>query len=199
MFWTLLLACPAAAPGLEERGPPEEVVDDALEAWRCAQTQGIEARERITVVDFSRPSNAVRLWVIDPDDGEVVLSSVVAHGENSGGRRATSFSNIEGSHQSSLGLYGAAEIYTGRFGYSMRLDGLEEGLNDQARERAIVVHPALNVSRWWVGTTLGCFGLAPTESRAIIDASTEGLWLAWHPEWRDRTHLLCERVSVSRR
>ena len=99
-------------------------------------------RDVLTLIDFSKPSTEKRLYVFDMKHRRMLYSSVVSHGKNSGGNYATSFSNEYGSYKSSLGFYLTASTYQGRNGYSLILDGLEKGINDRARERAIVVHGA---------------------------------------------------------
>ena len=104
--------------------------------YRIAQRK----KEILTLIDFSKPSTEKRLYVFDMKEKKMLFSSVVAHGKNSGGVYATSFSNEYGSYKSSLGFYLTASTYQGKNGYSLILDGLEKGINDRARERAIVVH-----------------------------------------------------------
>ena len=99
-------------------------------------------REVLTLIDFSRPSTAKRLFVFDMRERKVLFSSVVSHGKNSGDNYATSFSNAYGSYKSSLGFYLTESTYQGKNGYSLILNGLEKGINDRARERAIVMHGA---------------------------------------------------------
>ena len=96
----------------------------------------------LTLIDFSRPSTAKRLFVFDMRERKVLFSSVVSHGKNSGDNYATSFSNEYGSYKSSLGFYLTESTYQGKNGYSLILNGLEKGINDRARERAIVMHGA---------------------------------------------------------
>ena len=99
-------------------------------------------RDVLTLIDFSRPSTEKRLFVFDMKQHRLLFSSVVSHGKNSGGVYATSFSNEYGSYKSSLGFYLTETTYQGKNGYSLILNGLERGINDRARERAIVMHGA---------------------------------------------------------
>lgn len=123
-------------------------------------------RDVLTLIDFSKPSTEKRLYVFDMKHRRMLYSSVVSHGKNSGGNYATSFSNEYGSYKSSLGFYLTASTYQGRSGYSLILDGLEKGINDRARERAIVVHGAsyadpIRGQSWrTVGTELRMSGTA---------------------------------------
>jgi hypothetical protein len=116
----------------------------------------------ITLIDFRLPSTNKRLWVIDLKKREVLIHSVVAHGRNSGNLMAEKFSNTPESYQSSLGFYKTANIYQGKHGVSLRLDGLQKGLNDKAMERAIVIHGADYATEEFaqqngrLGRSLGC-------------------------------------------
>lgn len=137
-------------------------------------------REVLTLIDFSRPSTAKRLFVFDMRERKVLFSSVVSHGKNSGDNYATSFSNEYGSYKSSLGFYLTESTYQGKNGYSLILNGLEKGINDRARERAIVMHGAAYadpsvVSRGGrLGRSFGCPAVPQKLSRPIIDAIKGG-------------------------
>src|SRR5690606_26867910 len=145
----LCAAAPAAAQDLllrMEKSAPTldpEVLELALEATDCAVAAGAAERPaRLVVIDYTRPSTQRRLWLFDLRKGTVIKHDYVAHGRGSGGNVPTRFSNVEGSYQSSIGLLAGAETYQGENGYSLRLDGLEPGVNDRARERALVMHGA---------------------------------------------------------
>lgn len=101
----------------------------------------------LSVVDLTLPSTEKRMWVIDLAANKVLFNTLVAHGRGSGETIAQTFSNIPSSNQSSVGFYTTAEVYTGKHGRSLRLDGLDAGLNNNARDRAIVVHGAEYVSQ----------------------------------------------------
>ena len=96
----------------------------------------------LTVVDLTKSSHEKRMWIIDMIDDVLVLNTWVAHGHGSGDDMATTFSNRIDSHQSSLGFYITDDVYNGKNGRSLRLDGMDAGFNSNARERAIVVHGA---------------------------------------------------------
>jgi hypothetical protein len=158
--------------------PSKEVLDLAMEGWGKL---GQNLRSQIlTVIDFSLPSTAKRLWVIDPVKGLILHHTVVAHGRNSGELLAKNFSNRPESYQSSLGFYKTGETYQGKHGYSLRLDGLEKGFNDQARNRAIVIHGAdyakeeFAKSTGRLGRSLGCPALPPELSARVIDLIKNG-------------------------
>lgn len=133
----------------------------------------------MTLIDFSKPSTAKRLFVFDMDKKELLYSSVVSHGRNSGGNYATSFSNEYGSYKSSLGFFLTGTTYQGKNGYSMILYGLEKGINDKAKERAIVMHGASyanpsTISSGRLGRSLGCPALPNTLTKPIINTIKDG-------------------------
>jgi hypothetical protein len=183
-----------------------EVLELALEAYEQAQEGGFVTRPVLTVIDYEVPSYQQRLWVIDMESGDLVHQEWVAHGmgkpRGSGGtmEEALSFSNDRGTLKSSLGLFITAETYSGRHGYSLKLDGLEKGVNDNARERLIVVHGAQYVTEdraddRLVGRSWGCPAVRPGISRQLIDDIKEGsvLWIYYpHDEWLEESEFLDE-------
>lgn len=158
--------------------PSKEVLELAMEGWEKLEND--LKSPILTVIDFSLPSTEKRLWVIDPEQGLILYHSFVAHGRNSGELLAKTFSNQPESFQSSLGFYKTAETYQGKHGYSLRLDGLEKGFNDQARNRAIVIHGADYAKEEFAKTTgrlgrsLGCPALPPELSAKVIDLIKDG-------------------------
>lgn len=179
----------AAIVPMTQAWPRREVLDLALQAFRCGTREGRFPRPVLTVIDYSLPSTEPRLWVIDLRHKRVLHHELVAHGDRSGDTMAVAFSNEIGSHQSSLGLFRTDETYTGSYGYALRLTGLEPGVNDHARERAIVVHGASYVSRATIaqcgriGTTWGCPGLPEDVAPQIIDEIAGGSALfAYYPD-----------------
>jgi hypothetical protein len=164
----------------------------ALNAAACARDTGAVAKDRLlTVIDYSKASTEPRLWVLDIEREEVLFEELVAHGRGSGDNFATRFSNLEGSHQTSLGLFRTADTYVGSNGYSLRLDGLESGVNDRARERAIVMHGAPYVNEAMLrtvgrlGRSHGCPALRPAIARTVIDTIKQGsLVFAYYPDSR---------------
>ncbi len=162
----------------------------ALEAAECAAASGAVAPAlRLAVIDYSRPSTERRLWVFDLQSTQLLYTEHVAHGKGSGENFANAFSNRESSHQSSLGLFATAETYIGGNGYSLRMDGLEPGINDQARARAIVMHgapyvdPAMARHQGRLGRSFGCPALRPAVANAVIDTLKQGqLIFAYYPD-----------------
>lgn len=158
--------------------PNYEALNYALEGW---EKLGKELKKPLlTVIDFTLPSTEKRLWVIDVEKREILLNTVVAHGRNTGELMAENFSNTHESFKSSLGFYKTAETYQGKHGYSLRLDGLEKGFNDQARARAIVIHGADYAREEFakatgrLGRSLGCPALPTEISAQVIDLIKDG-------------------------
>ncbi len=157
-----------------------ELLDRALAAYRRIEASGRIGNPVLTVIDYSLPSSQRRLWVVDPATRHVLAHEYVAHGRGSSHpvdpARAVRFGNEPESHRTSLGSFLTGDTYTGRHGISLELDGLESGINDRARERRIVIHPADYVSAafrtrsgGWVGRSFGCPALAPEVAPALIE------------------------------
>lgn len=143
----------------------------------------------ITVCDFSIPSSEKRMWIIDLEKKKVLFHTYVAHGQGSGNDGALTFSNKESSHKSSLGFYVTDEIYDGEHGTSLRLMGMDEGFNDAAFDRGIVVHGADYVSDRFIdqrdrlGRSWGCPAVPTKLSLPIINAIKGGTCLfIYYPE-----------------
>jgi hypothetical protein len=150
--------------------PRREVLELALRAYRCGRAEGQFDSPILTVIDYSLPSTERRLWVIDLAKRQVLFHELVAHGQNSGEAYAVDFSNRPESRQSSLGLFRTDDVYEGQHGESLRLIGLEPGINDRAEERRIVMHGAAYVNLRVVqrfgqlGRSWGC----PAVDRAVL-------------------------------
>lgn len=139
-------------------------------------------KDIITLIDFTKPSTQERLYVLDMKNRKLLYSSLVSHGKNSGENYATSFSNKNGSNKSSLGFYLTESTYQGKNGYSLVLNGLEKGINDRAKERAIVIHgaPYANPSvlaSGRLGRSQGCPALPQAVSKFIINTIKDGTLL----------------------
>ncbi len=134
----------------------------------------------ITIIDFSKPSDEKRLFILDAITGKVLFKTLVAHGRNSGQDIAKKFSNAASSFASSLGFYITSDTYIGKHGYSLRLNGCEKGFNDNAYKRAIVVHGAEYVSESFIqqngflGRSHGCPAIPSALSQKIIDVIKDG-------------------------
>jgi len=144
---------------------------------------------RLAVIDYSRPSTMPRLWVFDVAKRRLLNQELVAHGKNTGENYAQHFSNRVGSLQSSLGLFRTREAYNGSNGYSLRMDGMESGINDRAFERAIVIHGAPYVNTGFaqqhgrIGRSWGCPAVRAGVAREIIDTLKDGQFVfAYYPD-----------------
>jgi len=195
----------SAAPS---KWPRPEVLDLAMRAYRCGRSEGQSNSSILSIIDYSLPSTEKRLWVIDLAKSEVLFHELVAHGQNSGETYAVSFSNRPQSRQSSLGLFRTDSVYGGRHGESLRLIGLEPGINDRASERRIVMHGAAYVNARVVqrfgqlGRSWGC----PAVDRAVLSKMLprikEGTMLfVYYPDpvWLRASHFLrCDAAVAAR-
>ncbi|MFO8002843.1 murein L,D-transpeptidase catalytic domain family protein [Thioalkalivibrio sp.] len=213
LFSPAVLAEPAASPALLQKlsaqapALQKDALRKAVAAMTCAVNSGMEAADRLAVIDFSLPSSEPRLWIFDLREQTLVLKDFVAHGQNSGDNYASRFSNILGSHQSSIGLFRTQESYYGRHGYSLRMDGLEPGFNDRARERAIVIHSADYVDPTWIerqgriGRSQGCPAVRPEIAQVVVDSLKGGQFMfKYYPDqdWlASSPYLNCEPSQVA--
>jgi len=189
-------------------GLRRDVLDLALRAYECGQRRGHFDKPLLTVIDYSLPSSARRLWVLDMERRRVLFNELVAHGKNSGDDLAMSFSNTLGSRKSSLGLFRTSATYRGRHGYSLNLDGLEPGINDRAHERRIVVHGASYVSPEFLashgrlGRSYGCPALDRRVSSRVIDLIKDGSAVfAYYPDsaWIQRSSFIsCQTAGAEK-
>jgi hypothetical protein len=133
----------------------------------------------LSIADFDKSSKTKRLWIVDLNKDSLLLNTWVSHGRGSGNEMATKFSNINNSYQSSLGFYVTGEVYHGKHGRSLRLDGMDKGFNDNARSRAIVLHGAQYVSSQAIkslnrlGLSHGCPAVPLELTDQIIDLIKE--------------------------
>jgi hypothetical protein len=168
----IYLAANLGATGLDQM-----VFEKAVTGFYNLKNAGKLSADKsiISIADMNQVSSTKRLWVIDLEKKELLLNTWVAHGKNTGDNRATRFSNVNSSNQSSLGFYITGEVYYGKHGRSLRLDGMDNGYNDNARRRAIVVHGADYVSQGTInalgrlGRSLGCPAVAPELSDKLIN------------------------------
>lgn len=166
---------------LDSLGLDEPAFQQALKGWQKLKMQGLLDRESImTIADFSQPSTRKRLYVIDMDQQKVLYNTYVAHGRNSGKEQAIHYSNRPSSYQSSPGFYRTEGTYYGSNGYSLRLKGLEKGINDNANRRAIVMHGADYVNeslirnQGYLGRSQGCPAIPVKLTRPIINTIKDG-------------------------
>jgi hypothetical protein len=179
-------------------GLSQQAFEHAKKGFNKLMQQGRLLNDSIiSIVDFSLPSNQKRLFVLDMKNYKVLYNTYVAHGQNTGVEWATSFSNQNESHKSSPGFYLTMGTYEGKNGYSLKLDGLEYGINDKAYERGIVMHGAAYVSqqlanaRGWIGRSHGCPAVPAELNRPIINSIKNGSCLfIYHPSYIDRSPIL---------
>jgi hypothetical protein len=170
---------------------------EALKGFYSLREKGVYQKDIITLIDFSLPSTSKRLWVINLSTNTILFNSVVSHGMNSGGEYANSFSNSNSSNKSSLGFYATGECYNGKHGLSLKLDGLEPGLNSNARTRAVVVHgadyanPSILNSQNYLGRSQGCPALPQGLSAKIINViKGKSCLFIYHPSYKNNTRLI---------
>jgi hypothetical protein len=196
----LVAAAPAANP---------KVLTLAARAAECARKQGVlDSLRHLAVIDYSLPSTQARLWVFDVEHGRLMFQELVAHGRNTGEARSERFSNSEGSHMSSIGLFKTLQPYYGSNGYSLRLSGLDPGFNDNALARAIVMHGAPYVSTaiaerlGRLGRSWGCPAVRPEVARTVIDTLKGGaLLFAYYPDSKwlaESPYFQCDKPPANR-
>ncbi|HEF4758163.1 murein L,D-transpeptidase catalytic domain family protein [Pseudomonas baetica] len=183
---SLEVALAKAAPNANAK-----VIALAVRATQCTRAQGKAPAQRLAVIDYSLPSTEQRLWVFDLKKRKLLFHELVAHGRNSGENMATQFSNQNESYATSLGLFRTQESYRGQNGYSLRMEGLEPGFNDNAFDRAIVIHgapyvsPVLARANGRIGRSLGCPAVRPAIAHRLIDSMKDGqLLFSYYPDQR---------------
>jgi hypothetical protein len=176
--------------GIAGMGLKQEVFQRALAGWNALKARNeLPKSGLLSIVDLSQSANSKRLYVIDVAAGKVLFNTLVAHGRNSGEEFAKSFSNTPESYKSSLGFYITGGTYTGKHGLSLRLRGLENGYNNLAENRAIVIHGADYVSENFIkqhgrlGRSQGCPAVPVEMSEPIINAVKDGSCVfVYHPD-----------------
>jgi hypothetical protein len=163
----------AGVAGLLER----EVL---VAGYQAMERHGLGARV-LAIADLTQPSTVKRLFIFDLEERRLMLRTWVAHGQNSGGLKAERFSNRNGSHQTSLGLYRVGRrIVSPKHGPALLLDGLDRGLNDLARRREVIIHGADYVSRQFIeaygrlGRSWGCPAVPRDDMAEVMDLLAEG-------------------------
>jgi hypothetical protein len=198
---TTLERLAANAPSLDR-----DVLRLALQARERATASGLAKKsELLTVIDYSLPSTAKRLWVFDVANGDLLFNELVAHGKNTGDNFARRFSNNDGSLQTSIGLFRTVGTYYGGNGYSLKLDGLEPGFNDKAERRAVVMHGAPYVSEDFakqhgrIGRSWGCPALSQKVAPKVIDTIKGGsLLFSYYPdeEWLSSSRFVASTAGM---
>ncbi len=163
---------------------------DALDGYKWAVARGsVGNKNLLTVIDLSMPSKYKRLWVIDLKSGKTIMNMRVANGKNSGLYRGVRFSNRPGTDMSSLGVYTTDYLFHGDHGLSLKVQGLEKGINNNAFARAIEFHPAWYASPTFVkehgrvGRSWGCFAVNPAKSKKLFETIKDHtVVFAWAPQ-----------------
>lgn len=169
---------------LDSLGLSPEAYQYALQGYDRLLKEGkLRNDDILSIVDFSLPSTKKRLFVIDLASGKLLFNSLVSHGRNSGKDMATAFSNAPESFKTSLGFYVTGKTYRGAHGYSLKLEGEEEGINNNAMDRGIVMHAANYVNeklarmQGYIGRSLGCPAVPPALHKKIISKIQNGTCL----------------------
>lgn len=169
--------------GVAEK-PAFEMFSIALAGYqKLKENQALQKEGILTLIDFSKSANQKRLWIIDLKNNKVLKHTLVAHGRNTGEEYAHKFSNTPESNQSSLGFYVTGSTYVGKHGTSLKLHGVEKGINDNAEKRAIVMHAAEYVSESFIkrvgrlGRSQGCPAVPAEEHKEIIQTLANGTCL----------------------
>ncbi len=173
-------------------GLGRQVFSYAMKGFNYMKETGALANEKIiTIVDFSKPSSEKRMFIIDLEHYKVLFNTYVAHGMQSGKEYANQFSNVLSSNKSSLGFYETLGTYMGGNGYSLKLQGMEKGINDNANRRDIVIHGADYVderlihSQGYIGRSWGCPAIPRSLHKSIINKIKNGTCLfIFSPEKR---------------
>lgn len=165
---------------LEKKGLSQNTLEVAVKGYLHLQEQGaLKNTDLLSIVDFSQSSRKKRFYLLDMKNNKLLVNTYVAHGKNSGLDLANSFSNTIGSEKSSLGFYLTKGTYTGKNGFSLRMEGLDKGFNDNAEARAIVVHGADYVNQGrtnsaYMGRSQGCPALPRADYIKVIDLIKDG-------------------------
>ena len=183
---------------LNLKGLSQQAFDYAKQGLNILVAEGKLLNDSIiSIIDFSQPSNQKRLFIIDLKHYKILFNTLVAHGRNTGREWATSFSNLNASFKSSPGFYITRETYEGKNGFSLKLEGVENGINDNAYERGIVMHGAAYVcddfvnAQGFIGRSQGCPAVPVQTSRPIINTIKNGTCLfVYHPSYINRSSIL---------
>lgn len=165
---------------LQDAGLSKETVEYAMKGYQRLVDSGlVNNTQYLTIVDLSQSSRNKRFYIIDMQNNKLAWKTFVAHGRNSGVDMAKSFSNNLNSNKSSLGFYVTKSTYKGKHGLSLKISGLEQGFNDNAEARGVVVHGASYVNSQranseYMGRSQGCPALPENEYAEVIDIIKDG-------------------------
>ncbi len=157
-------------------GLDRKIFFDAYKGYQYLLSKGkLNNPDLLTIADYSQSAKNKRLYVIDVKQGKLLFNTFVSHGRGSGAEFASDFSNAQNSNKSSLGFMITGETYIGTAGYSLRLDGVEDGINNQVRVRNVVMHGSRFVNyeriyeRGTIGNSLGCPAIPLSDHKMVID------------------------------
>jgi len=182
---------------LSQRAPAlnKKVLKLALTAYQKATRKGAVKKPVLTVIDYSLPSSKQRMWIFDVKKERLLYNTYVAHGKNSGMDTPNHFSNRSSSLQTSLGTYVTRDTYIRHKGYSLNLQGLEKGFNDNAFNRRVVMHGAWYVEPSFIkksgraGRSWGCPSIAQTMAKPVINTIKGGsIIFAYYPDSNYLSH-----------
>ncbi len=167
---------------LEDSGLSKEIFSLAIKGLKKLESNGkLQNPTILTIADYSQSSNKKRLYVIDLKNNKLLYNTYVAHGRNTGDEFARYFSNKEGSSKSSLGFYITKKpIFGSHTGYSLAINGVEKGFNDNAIKREIIIHAATYATENFIkkygrlGRSFGCPVLPPDLNKPIIETIKDG-------------------------
>ena len=188
---------------LNEKGLSINALELAVKGYLQLKETGLLNKPLLSIVDLSQSSRDKRFYLLDIEHKKLLENTYVAHGRNSGEDMATDFSNDLNSEKSSLGFYVTKEIYKGKHGMSLKIEGLEQGFNDNAENRSIVVHGAnyVNAGRVqsnYMGRSQGCPALPTTEYKKVINVIKNGSALfiySENPNYLNNSKVLNGKVS----
>ncbi|KTC66612.1 hypothetical protein Lade_1270 [Legionella adelaidensis] len=167
--------------------PSPLVINKVLKTIECSRMMEMD-HNVVTIIDYSRPSNEKRLWIYDLDKEKLLFHTYVSHGINSGKLLTEYFSNKYNSKASSLGVFNTEKAYYGRHGPSLRLDGLDRNFNDNAANRAVVMHGGWYVEENFIkrygrpGRSWGCPAVPDQVVKPIIETiKDKSLFIVYYP------------------
>ncbi|MCX2740094.1 murein L,D-transpeptidase catalytic domain family protein [Pontibacter anaerobius] len=188
---------------LQDAGLRFDVFNKALTGYfNMRHNNEVSGKPYITIVDFTKSSNEKRLWVVDVEKKELLYNTYVSHGRNSGNEFAREFSNENKSFMSSIGFYVTEGTYTGKHGLSLKLNGLDEGFNTNAKERYIVMHGAEYASEAFIkqagrlGRSLGCPAIPMEDHEEIIGTVKGGTAMYIHAGQDEYTSQYLDHVTA---
>jgi hypothetical protein len=187
---------------LGDSGMNEKALEYALRGYHQLLKRHLLKKTTVmSVCDLSQSSASKRMYVIDLQNRRLLYRTYVSHGMGSGREYASSFSNVPDSYKTSLGFYIPRNAYVGSNGLSLRIDGVERGFNDLARDRDIVIHGANFVSErilhkyGVMGTSFGCPAVPEEMAPEIIPVLKNGTcFFIYYPSKR---YLTASRVLNS--